>query len=500
MAATAIPIELGEWAPDLPSVATLGEAKNVIPRVASYRSLNDLLVVTAALENPALGLATFQIDESTYITFAGDNSRLYALGTGTKVGGGSASTFEWGDVSETNGYSSVTRWEFVRYRDTVVALNGGDPQKWTLGTSTEFEDLSGGPPDAYSGAVIGDFLMLGNLPNNPYRIQWSGWNDIEEWSTFDVENRAGFIEFSADGGVVKRVLGGQRRGLVLREQSAVFVDFAGGPQVFRVTDARHVGGLAAVDAVAQLGSDVYYYSRDGFKSVNMQSGQVRDIGQNRVDQWFANTAVTGRIQDMQAVVDPVERVVYFSFRAEGGDSSNSFHDTLLLYSINADRWSYAKVNAEQLGLFWDTSTDAFPFDDIDQTEARIDDPTFRSGDRLRLCAFNMLNELATWTGDPLEATITTPEFSGRGEARVFVNRVRPIVEGSPDTDIKVAMLTRDDLTQPRKESPQVSLNRIGEAPVRVKGRFTRAKITITGGFQHLRSVTAYVREPSSGRR
>jgi len=501
MAAAPIPIELGEWAPDLPSNATLGDAKNVVARVASYRSLNDLLVVSKSLESDALGLATFQIDETTYITFAGDVSRLYALGTGTPVGGtGTASTFEWGDVSNTGGYSGITRWEFVRYRDVVIALNGGEPQEWTLGTSTEFVDLGGSPPDAFSGAVINDFLMLGNLPDNPYRIQWSGWNDIEEWSAFDVEKRAGFIEFSADGGVVKRVIGGQQRGIVFREQSAVFVDFAGGPQVFRVTDARHVGGLAAVDAVAQIGSQVYYYSRDGFKAVDIRSGRVRDIGQNRVDKWFESVAVVGRIEDMQAVADPVERVVYFSFRAEGGDSSNSFHDTILIYAIDADRWTYAKLEAEQLGLFWDTSTDAFPFDDIDATEALIDDPTFRSGDRLRLCAFNMNNELASFTGSPLEATVVTPEFSGRGEARVFVNRLRPNVEGNASTDVQVSMLTRDSLTGPVAEAPAVGVNRIGEAPVRVKGRFTRAKMVITGGFEHLRSVTAYVREPSSGRR
>lgn len=500
MAAVAFPVELGEWAPDLPSNATLGTAKNVVGRAASYRSLNDLLVVSASLESKALGLATFQIDETTYITFAGDVSRLYALGTGTKVGGGTAGTFEWGDVSGTGGYSNVTRWEFVRYRDTVVALNGGAPQEWTLGTSTEFADLGGSPPDAFSGAVVSDFLVLGNLPDNPYRVQWSGWNDIEEWSAFDVEKRAGFIEFSADGGVVERIVGGQQRGVIFREQSAVFIDFVGGPQVFRVTDARHVGGLAAIDSVAQIGSDVYYYSRDGFKAVNISSGRVRDIGQNRVDQWFADRAVRGRIKDMQAIADPVERVVYFSFRAEGGDSANSYHNTILIYAIDADRWTYAELEAEQIGLFWDTSTDAFPFDDIDQTEARIDDPTFRSGDRLRLCAFNINNELASFTGEPLEATVTTPEFSGRGQARIFVNRLRPVVEGNANTEVKVSMLTRDDLAEPAAESPTVNVNRIGEAPVRVKGRFTRAKMVITGGFSHLRSVTAYVREPSSGRR
>ena len=77
-------IPLGEWLPDLPMHMNPGalEARNTVPQVQSYRSLNSLASFTDALTAACVGTFWGQDDNNAVFNFAGDFTDLYRLDGG----------------------------------------------------------------------------------------------------------------------------------------------------------------------------------------------------------------------------------------------------------------------------------------------------------------------------------------------------------------------------------------------------------------------------------
>ena len=95
-------------------------------------------------------------------------------------------------------------WRFGQFGNTLIATNYADnPQKFVLGTSTEWEDLGGSPPKARHIAIVRGFVMLGNLVESgtgyQNRVRWSGLDNSETWSASQT-TLSDFQDFVGSGG------------------------------------------------------------------------------------------------------------------------------------------------------------------------------------------------------------------------------------------------------------------------------------------------------------
>src|SRR5262249_6785856 len=149
------------YLPDLPPRDNPGalEAKNVIPKIASYGPFADFASNTDALTARCQGAFSCRDLAGNVHNFAGDATKLYKL---------ASSGLTWSDVSRTVGgaYSVDTAngWSFTQFGNYVIAVNGTDvPQVYQLGTSTNFAALSGSPPTGRFVATVREFVVIGRV-------------------------------------------------------------------------------------------------------------------------------------------------------------------------------------------------------------------------------------------------------------------------------------------------------------------------------------------------
>ena len=479
------PIELGEWLPDLPPLENPGalEARNVIPLLTSYKSLNDLSSFTNALSNPALGALWFQASDNTIFNFAGDITALYRLDGNTT----------WTNVSKGGGYTAVVNWEFAKFGDRAIAVADGEaPQYYDAGVSALFADLAGSPPIAARAAVVRDFVVLGDLQAfGPNFVAWSGFNSSELW-TPSRATQSDRQELFGRGGRVQKIVPGEY-GVIVQEHSIHRMDYVGPPVIFQFDEVERGRGTPAPNSVIWTGSQVFYYGHDGFYLFNGQSSEP--IGANRVNQWFADEADVSGLSSMRGVIDRQNRIAMWAFRSS---SSLPYNDRIILYNWTTNRWAYAHVNTQVLAEFVSSGFSLDQLDTplpsgIDIDSINVDSDAFKGG-ALGLQAFDTLNQSATFSGTPLVALIDTAEYRGSNGRRIRTNRQRPIVDGTPATVISIAKGTRNNQTENVTFGTFQSLNRNGETRLRSDARYCRYRLQIEGGFNHAHGIEAHQQE------
>ena len=191
-------IQFGEWLPDQPDYSNPGvtRAENVIPAAGGYRSLPDFVAYSGAADADINGIFAAKDNSGNVKLFAGDTSKLYQF---------DSSDSGLDNISKSGNYTLTApeeRWRFVQFGKDVIAVGGigVPPQRYTLGTSSLFADLGGSPPDGDFIAVVRDFVWLGNVDDGsgnrlPFRVQWSGFNDITSWTAGTDLSDDGFYAF-----------------------------------------------------------------------------------------------------------------------------------------------------------------------------------------------------------------------------------------------------------------------------------------------------------------
>lgn len=484
-----IPIDVGEWMPDLPPLENPGAilARNCLPRAKSYGSINSLASFSDALASAALGAIWFQGSDNTVYNFAGTATTLERL-----TGGNS-----WSDVSIAGGYSGITHWEFAKFGDRAIAVAPGQvAQYYDTGVSTLFDNLPGSPPIATRIAVVRDFVVLGDLDAfGPNFIQWSGFNSSELWTPSRL-TQADRQELFGRGGRVQRLVPGEY-GVIFQEHSINRMDYTGPPVIFQLDEVERGRGTPAPDSVVWTGNLVFYYGHDGFYLFNGQNSE--QIGANRVDTWFSVESDPTALATMRGVVDRQNRLVLWAFSTS---SSNLFNNRIIIYSWATDRWSYAELDTELLAEF---VSSGFTLDEldtplpggIDLDSINVDSDAFKGG-VLGLQAFNPAHESANFSGPPLVADIDLAEYRAPGGKRIYTNSQRPLVDGNTSTVVQVATGTRNLQNENVTFSAPRPLNTIGEVNFRKDARYHRYRLNIAGGFRHAQGMEIYQR-PSGGR-
>lgn len=477
-----IPVE--PWLPDLPALSNPGalEALNVIPDAASYRPLPAFAEQGNAMTARVQGAIYARGIGGTIAQFAGDGTKLYRW---------DSSGVNWLDVSRTSGGIYATPpdggWSFGQFGDLVIAVNGTDaPQKYTIGSSSNFTALGGTPPVGRLVATVRDFVVMGRIAATVNRVQWSGINNAETWASSQV-TQADFQDLP-DGGYVMGLVGGEY-GVVFQERSIKRMSYVGVPLVFQFDEIARGIGTPAEGSVARYEDMAFFLSDEGFYML-AGAQQLRGIGQNKVDRFFWNDVNQSFLHRISSAVDPVNKLYVVSY--PGGGSADGTPDRLLIYSWQTDRWSRAE---QALALLHQGASQAsYTLEGLDSISANLDTLPFSldsrawsGAGRLLLGGFSTTNRAGFFSGQPMAAVVDTGEAQLIEGARALVRGLRPLADGGTPS---VSLGSRNRSIDAVQWGPDIGQNNRGICPQHASGRYFRARIKMPGGqgWTHLQGI------------
>jgi len=149
-------------------------------------------------------------------------------------------------------------------------------------------------------------------------------------------------------------------------------------------------------------------------------------------------------------------------------------------------WKITVVDSTHIDLAEDTDGTASVFTNayvsggvvggnLDALTFSLDTINIASPPALSCCDSN--HQIGTFTGDAVEATLETPEQSGKG-VRLRVQGFTPITDAS---DVRGTLGKRENLNAARTYLPETTMNDEGFCPMIWSTRYARAKIRIPAG-------------------
>jgi hypothetical protein len=451
-------ITLGEWLPDQPGVTgALTDAKNCYAVQNGYASFpSEADYSDAAAQNLLITFAS---------KFAGVTN-LFAAGATQvyKFDNSDASL----DALTTTGYTAVEGWDVTQFGSQVILANGRDKlQAYDMSSSAYVTDLSADAPRAKFVTVVRDFVVAANIPGGEEnKVYWSDINDETDW----VPGAASQSDFQVmpDGGDITGLAGGEY-GIIFLERAIYRMSYAGSPFFFQFDAISRSLGCISNGSIAQYGGLTYFLADDGFYACDGQS--VKPIGAEKVNRWFFDNAIPGEISTaMSATVDPVRKLVIWCF-------SNTFGGkTILIYSIDLARWTYADTTATSIAYVLTPSATLEQVDNysasIDALEISLDSRVF-SGGQLLFAGVSGAKIIA-FAGQPKTAQITTGDID---IGRSTITLVKPTVDNGSSL---ISVASRDNLTQQLEFGTNVAADSENRVSLRSNGKYHRIRLTPTG--------------------
>lgn len=482
-------VKFTEWAPDAADRESgLTEAKGVIARAGSYGPLPSPTQVasgttSAALDGDCLGAAQFY-DGVVSEVFAGDASKLYELES-------SAIT----DVSKTGGYTLTddAMWDFAQFGDNVVAVAPSNPvQRFVLGSSSEFADLSGSPTQSRCVGRIGDHLFLGH----GHSVDWSAFNNITDW-TPDPGTQAGTQTFDQNGGRTMAIVGGLTSA-IFQERQIRRVIYTGGETIwdFGQAPAETRRGAMSTHGVLPVGRLVFYVSEEGFYVWDGQ--QSIPIGEGKVDQHFLGRVNYQARHRIVAAYDSINKAVVFAYPSGSDTTPND----QLIYSLTERKWTHDDIPLQfllglpQPGYTLETLDQFFGSTDLEDWTLSLDSPQLREGAAV-LGGVDENNIFILFTGENREATIDTVETELQPGRRARVTQLWPMVDASSAFG---RVGTRPMPGGTVMYSTERAMNSAGWCPVLVDSRFLRARVRVPRGANWRRAEGVHFTGRPSGAR
>ena len=445
----------GEWAPDLNrnQIATLSGLANAYPVTNGYGPVPSFSMITPSLPEAWQGGAAFVASDGTASLLSGTATDLYRYSTGA-----------WSSVLDS---LSAARWYFDQFGDNVIAANGGDLISYDLagGTAATIDDA----PTAADVATVRDFVVILEPDGDQLRVQWSGFNDSEDWNLSGL-NQAGDQPLLSGGKGVK-IVGGEN-GIVLQKGAIKRMTYVGAPVVFQFDEISGEVGCMARGSVARVGQFIFFLSERGFHVCDRNS--VEPIGAEKVDNEFFATYSREDIDNISAAVDPRRPIVMWAMPGNPG--------RIWAYNWQLKRWTTIELSLA--GIFTGFTAnvsidglDALYPGGIDDVPGSLDDPVFAGGNPLLLVA-NSASEIGSLAGPNMEARFVLPHVEPMQGQRTRVRSVRPISDALNVVVVLNARARAGDAENLRTAS---SARANGEMPVRANGRYLETRVTVAAG-------------------
>jgi hypothetical protein len=472
-------VVFGEWFPDLPEYNNAGlvEAKNCIPVDGSYTDFASLSPSGSTLAATASGAFAAVDDAGDPEIYVGTATQLYER-VGTAWTARSAVTL-----------NASSYWRFAQFDDVVFATDYNDDIRYkTIGSASSFA-THGSAPNARQIGVINRFLVVGDIDQGagaiPYATQWSSIDDPLDFptpgsATAQLE-QAGQQLLQAEHGAVTAIAGGQFWGLIFQKRAITRFTYIGGDVVFQIDNFERSRGCWCPQSHIQVGNLSYFFAHDGVYVTDGQ--QVKPIGDAKVDRWLSNRLNQGVLERVTAGIDWANKCIYWLF-----PTISDVPDTVLIYSLISNRFSWAEQTAELIFPSFSEGTDMDSMDtlypSLDDLGLSLDSSIWQGG--VPTIMGFASRQLGVFTGASNEATFEVGEQDQNPFGRVFIRGVRPLLTGNPTT-VTVALSTRDSQDNASRTfgAPTTRTTRTGVCDFRQQGRFISARMVVTGGFDRV---------------
>jgi hypothetical protein len=324
-----ITVPFRSFAPDSFASSEIGGATVGYPRSfefspEGFRPVRKFVTASVSDLGTFAGAYTSQSITGTEANFVGTHTKLYKDGV---------------DVSKTvtaAGVYSVAVgefWDFAQFGNNVIAVNGANTAQTISLAAGAFGDLGGGPPKAKHIAVVRDFVVMGNLDEggtvNNSRVRWSAINNSASW-TVNGATQADYQDLPGPG-QVRKLVGGDI-GWAFRDSDIWRFNYVGSPVIFEFQQIHQKVGCPHHNGVCVYQDVAYFYSGDGFYAMSLRTGELRPIGEGRVNKWMKQFSFA--TIPLSAAIDPKTNSACWLFSVGGSDRA------LLRYDVTKNDWAY----------------------------------------------------------------------------------------------------------------------------------------------------------------
>jgi hypothetical protein len=336
-------LSYGEWKPDLSDyeASTSQNVLNVFARGDGYGPVPSLTALSQSLGSQCRGAFVAHNTDGSVTIFAATATDLYIMNN---------IAFGWIKVSKAGGpypsVSSAEQWRFVQFNNLVIAVQANvPPQCYDVTASSAFADLLGSPPQARYVDIVGSFVVLSGLLSNPYRVQWSGLDDVNGPTSWTPGINSADFQDLPDGGIVRGVAGGEA-GIILQDTAIRRMTYVpGSPVIFQIERISQDKGLYGPYSIIRAGERIFFFSTQGFHRID-PGGFPTPIGRERVDRSFFADLDRSNLQLFIGAADPRNSRVFWAYKSANG-TANQF-DKILAYDWVLDRFTPIKISGEYL--------------------------------------------------------------------------------------------------------------------------------------------------------
>ena len=478
-------IAYGEFLPSQPDFENPGcvIANNCFPAAnESYAPAPSATETEIAVEGRVVSSMQFFSTIGVSVTVGGTTDSLFIIDAdGTPLTSHVPLTPLLGDTEP---------WQFAQFNNIIVATAPGNvpryiedvnnlPDQSGANPTPIWRDLPGDPPTMSRCGRVGDFLMLGDLADNPSQLAWSGLNSPSGPWAPDRLTQAGNLTLDPSFGAIQRIVSG-RYASIFQERGIWLLSYVGPPTVWQADLISEDRGTLAPESVVNVGYLTYFLAQDGFFVTN--GSEFYPIGNERINRWFFETAEQSELSDVYGFVDFERSAIIWTFKTRVGPT----FDRCLVYSWLFDRWSTVEHD-----LFSPVST-RFPVPNMDSGDLgatnldtlniSLDSDVFRAreaisalwrveGDRSVLYYLN---------GDPLPATWETGEFEVAPAQRVFIDEVYPLIDDE-SWSAQASLVLQGNRGSERR-TPMTPAGASGFCPVRGEGKRIRVRVEQPASF------------------
>jgi hypothetical protein len=482
-------IPFGPFHPDKAgiNVAACRDVRNCLPAVNGYRPLRSLVAASSALTGDCLGAAVVIGSDGNVHTFAGDATKLYKL----------TSSSTWDDVSRTSGGAYTAgageRWQFGFSGALVIATTIAEsPQKYLLGSSTDFTALGGSPPRSRYIATVRDFVVLGGLFEDELTIHWSGLANPEHWTP---GTQSCDTQTFQNGGPVRGIVGGETGYVMQAEKIQRMTYVPGSPAIFQFDEVEGGRGLVAPYSLVKLGNMAYYLASDGFYEFSLGSASSKPLGTQKWARWFINDLKAGSEASVVGGVDPVGRFIVWAYNS--ADNPGADLNRLLIYDWTLDEAVPADITVTALAQILTTGVTLDTMDsfgDLDSLPFSLDSPIWRGGSSL-LGLFGTDRALSAFSGVPMAATFVTND--GEQPARLTIKGIRPHID---TRSITAEIATREAEGDAVTFGPVEVMEDTGVISTWASGWLARARLRVAAGANWSKMTSMDVVQGRIGKR
>jgi hypothetical protein len=500
-------VDFGEWLPDQQQVSTPGlrSVVNLSPARSGWQGVSSLVdTELSALVAACRGAFRGRTQSGTDFILVGTEDGLYE-NNGFAMAELSGATYT---------LSPTDRWDLDVYGNARFATNRNNPVQRSASPGVQFADVSAHASLARALAVVGEFLMLGDIVGQGDNasaigsveggLHWCALGDPTDWpqvgSAEAINKQSDFQVLEGDGGPVKQIVQAAEYTAVFRQRQVWRADYVGAPSFFRfrkIDDSR--GAIVPGTAIA-VGNFVYFLSAEGFLVFN--GARTEPIGFEKVDRTIlegmdweradAHCSVSHNAA-LRSIVWSLPQIIYRSGGGGGGGWSSD-GNTLLGYNYDLQQfWAISQDNEWVFNappLTEDLSMDGPVYgpkvmDDplLPATPGGLGDQNMDqlgggTSQRDVLSVFKINHQAASFAGDSkLVGEITTGDFEG--DRRRMVRAIRPVFQGY-GADISGTVFGKDIAGGSARSVTTRSMVSSGVIPARAAGRYHWATFTTAG--------------------